>query len=1315
MAEESKPNQSKPKSYENGWIVCRSQKRPGLLYDFNTLTGEAQWRDPDKSDTTIVDKNKVPFDCHEPTEPPMEPKLHKQPKVTQSSSAPNIYNKQIINNQFPAKPFAIAPFGNSACAPYGLIDPNNSMNVNTMSATPAVWVTAPPTPQVLLGASVTPLNQLIAYGGLDNIQLQNSSLTLSNRFQVLNQLNTGSPLGMNMQHEDTSNHESYSYQQPHQNYNKPCHKNNHQRPVISNLNRHTDLRSKLSSRKRQDLEAKPHATKVAEKPVVKKEEALVIMTEDELNPDDNDEWLQAHTDGEGKQLNMDIESFWELADSGISCDYCYIIPTTRVLLNNMRFLNSLVVSDDRLRLLTPRDVVRSLRSAAFSCHSRLADYASRARTFAIRQMRKIPDNLKDARNVKSCLELIAPNIHVVLLVEEKDMLNLESINDGTITVAELKRYLTRNSAPKATPVPGMQTFCENIKITVPNVEPKSSPRIAEPEPQTQVPNSPSKSNATTNSTTLESPKLDTEKSGLKEIQIQTDIVPPPVKRTANACVQTDDIIEPWIGIKSSKYINCGTSIAGNDLCDTEKQNYLNENKTIEVTNNTSRNANAANYMCNKQTNFNREAVNGENNLCNEQTNFNKNKAVDAANTAITLSDKQTNLITNETSKVVNAANHLCDDQTNLKFASSEIGHKEIKTRSIENTAKASNDNKATSAAPRRIKLKRLQNSNPTASTEGKQSFKWRRKKNTQQTTGTDHELGGTSSSNISTKSSTSNLVQQMYDFTECKFSDVSAEMVDGSSTSGVLSNSVYSDKLPMQKDLNPDRSIVVYEVTSDSMTERLTLRSDEWMSRFVQIMEEVLSEVLLLDPPFVDATLPPPWTFYEATVCVKQKFANDAKIVYASDKLAKFLLDINDDRGNLVSTLSPTDFMEMYTFGVNLVNKLKSVLKDCEDVHIASQNLSQLLSEIREPNLDESYDMETFNLDDPSHSPSFSEAVTDMSTIISGFPPMQVNNKSPKNKEKILSSNNSPARYSLRSTRSEQKKKEAEPQADVVSNENPKYTLFSSLGLQKKDIQLDTNIIKTIINYPKDQQPKPPTPLSSPTPEASEIAQVAKPKIVRNFNICPEWEKRLKDKVCNNATDNDDDHFPSVEVDNVAENYMPEDVGFAEDVDFTEDGFTINEPYCEGLSETMNMDVDLNYKRIQSPNAESKLKLVIRRITYKYRRWLIDLQTFCEATNAAIKSPDYQQHEYQANVMEKITKVGEHANSVCRRLKCILKRDPNVTRNKYCDMLKSYGIIDFNVSESQMDDYRGEIEKYLELAERLLTCVSRLAEAAKAK
>ncbi|XP_063374399.1 uncharacterized protein LOC134662056 [Cydia amplana] len=150
------------------------------------------------------------------------------------------------------------------------------------------------------------------------------------------------------------------------------------------------------------------------------------------------------------------------------------------------------------------------------------------------------------------------------------------------------------------------------------------------------------------------------------------------------------------------------------------------------------------------------------------------------------------------------------------------------------------------------------------------------------------------------------------------------------------------------------------------------------------------------------------------------------------------------------------------------------------------------------------------------------------------------------------------------------------------------------------------------------------------------------------------------------------------------------------------------------MSETTKMDVDLNYTCRRPPNADSKLKQVVRRLTYKYRRWLIDLQTFCEATNATIKSPDYQQ-QCQTNMMKKITKVSEHTISVCRRLKCILNRDPSVTSNKFRDMLNSCGIIDFNMSDTQMAEYRKLIENYLELAERLLTCVTQLAEAVKAK
>lgn len=137
---------------------------------------------------------------------------------------------------------------------------------------------------------------------------------------------------------------------------------------------------------------------------------------------------------------------------------------------------------------------------------------------------------------------------------------------------------------------------------------------------------------------------------------------------------------------------------------------------------------------------------------------------------------------------------------------------------------------------------------------------------------------------------------------------------------------------------------VMFEVTSSDMEECLSRKCDEFISRFVQIIEEASTQVLQQDPPFVLDTMPPPWTIYEATECIKRKFHNDNDIVDAANKLLNVLFVIGGLRGthkvNKVSKnfpflmfciflgkitidISPQKYMEMYSYGVYLIDALQ--------------------------------------------------------------------------------------------------------------------------------------------------------------------------------------------------------------------------------------------------------------------------------------------------------------------------------------------------------------------------------------------------------
>lgn len=138
-------------------------------------------------------------------------------------------------------------------------------------------------------------------------------------------------------------------------------------------------------------------------------------------------------------------------------------------------------------------------------------------------------------------------------------------------------------------------------------------------------------------------------------------------------------------------------------------------------------------------------------------------------------------------------------------------------------------------------------------------------------------------------------------------------VIEETSTSGI-SNSVSNIDSESMHSLKPNEQIynktvneeedkckcAMFEVKSPAMEEYLKMNSDEWLSRFVQIMEEVLTQTLQHDPPFHNRLLPPPWTLHEATECIKKKFSNDNDVTDAANKLTSLLFKISDGKGNRI-------------------------------------------------------------------------------------------------------------------------------------------------------------------------------------------------------------------------------------------------------------------------------------------------------------------------------------------------------------------------------------------------------------------------------
>lgn len=132
--------------------------------------------------------------------------------------------------------------------------------------------------------------------------------------------------------------------------------------------------------------------------------------------------------------------------------------------------------------------------------------------------------------------------------------------------------------------------------------------------------------------------------------------------------------------------------------------------------------------------------------------------------------------------------------------------------------------------------------------------------------------------------------------------------IEETSTSGIISNtesnvdadsitSIPNISIHQEPVYNIESNKVMYEVDSISMEQYLRTKCDEWVSRFIQIMEEVLSQVLQQEPKFIHKAMPPPWTLHEAAQCITMKFLAHRNITLAANKLSTILFEVSDAKG----------------------------------------------------------------------------------------------------------------------------------------------------------------------------------------------------------------------------------------------------------------------------------------------------------------------------------------------------------------------------------------------------------------------------------
>lgn len=127
-------------------------------------------------------------------------------------------------------------------------------------------------------------------------------------------------------------------------------------------------------------------------------------------------------------------------------------------------------------------------------------------------------------------------------------------------------------------------------------------------------------------------------------------------------------------------------------------------------------------------------------------------------------------------------------------------------------------------------------------------------------------------------------------------------VIEETSTSGVISNTTSrgdseSESVRQHEvSFNEEemRQNIMFNVIDQSMEQSLRMKCDEWVSRYVQIMEEALTQLLQRNDQILRNILPPPWTLYEATHCIKITFKGNRELLKACSKLLNILDTVSD-------------------------------------------------------------------------------------------------------------------------------------------------------------------------------------------------------------------------------------------------------------------------------------------------------------------------------------------------------------------------------------------------------------------------------------
>ncbi|CAG9579807.1 unnamed protein product [Danaus chrysippus] len=475
---------------------------------------------------------------------------------------------------------------------------------------------------------------------------------------------------------------------------------------------------------------------------------------------------------------------------------------------------------------------------------------------------------------------------------------------------------------------------------------------------------------------------------------------------------------------------------------------------------------------------------------------------------------------------------------------------------------------------------------------------------------------------------------------------------------------------------NTEYHNVMFEITDQDMEDHLELKSDEFVSRFVQIMGEVLERVLLEEPIFDSEAMPPPWTLYEATECIKRKFHYDSDVVDATTKLLNVLFELGGLRGKITRDISPQKYMDMYSFGVYLIDSLQGILSNNEDLQLAAESLSKLLKDIQNPVLDNCNRDSPDSLQDGDHNNSFINGTILNESGTRDWGSCD-HDKNPKKKRvrKDSTSSRSSSDCDLRSS-------EEEVLEDVKENNriDSESCFFRNLDLRKNSPYKDKYSVddsETSTNVAQDSNSK-------------------ETKIVRKFTKFTEYEEKFKDKpkVPYDSWNHMNDEYEQLD-------YEPMD-----DENYSEDNHNYNDEMHESIDTTCN-----DVQETENNNNETNFDTFVKKMESHAKETYYTVYKFCNNSYQKLILTPSPTEKSQINVQAE--KTYADIENLCNAFTRILEGEKGDSEHKIQEFFKDTELLNVSGEMKNIEDYRNLISYLLQHGNALKDTLKLVLDASK--